>query len=298
MYDVAIVGGGSAGLSAALVLGRARRRTVLLDTGAPRNAPARAAHGVFTRDQTPPLELLRTAREQLIPYDSIRLRPGRAISLVPVGQGFQVSLEDGSALEARKVLLAHGVRDDLPDIDGVRDLWGASVLHCPYCHGWEVRDQPLAVYGRGQSALDLITLVSGWSADLVLCSDGHADLDESERARLGRHGVPIREERVVRLDRTGRTLERIVFADGSALARRAMFLRPALRLSTDLSSQVGCQLTDGGLIETDELGETTVPGVYAAGDIASGAHSVLRAAAGGATAAMGINRALAAESFA
>ena len=297
MFDVVIVGGGAAGLSSALVLGRARRRTLVLDTGSPRNAPSPAAHGVLTRDGTPPAELLRIGRDQLRPYDSVELRDHGAADARAVDGGFEVDLGGGESVHARRLLLAHGVADDLPEIPGMREMWGTSVLHCPYCHGWEVRDEPLAFFGSGQAAMEMVPLLLGWSRDLVLCSDGSAGLDDAQRAALARHGVAVREEPVARLEGRGGVLERIVFADGSTLPRRAVFTRPAQRLGSDLAARLGCEHTETGLLRVDEWGATTVPGVYAAGDITTPMQQVVRAAATGSLAAAAINRALAVEDF-
>jgi thioredoxin reductase len=297
IVDVIVVGGGAAGLSAALVFGRSRRRTLVLDAGQPRNAPSSAAHSVFTRDGTPPGELLSIGREQLRPYPSVELRAGEAADARVVEGGIEVSVADGSTVRARRLLLAFGVIDDLPEVEGIEALWGRSVLHCPYCHGWEVRDQPLALYGRGKTGIQLAQLLCGWSDDLVLCTNGPAKLSAEEREQLARHGVQVREERIVRLEGNAGLLARIVFADGSDLARSAMFLRPPQRLRSDLAARLGCELTDHGLIQTDEWGRTSVHGVYAAGDAATPLQQVIRAAASGASAAIAINHALLVEDF-
>lgn len=285
MLDVVVVGAGSAGLSAALVLGRARRQTLVLDGGQPRNAPSPAAHSFFTRDGTPPAKLLEIGRDQLLPYPSVSVRSGRAIGARVLPGGFEVSLAEGGSVQCRKLLLAYGVVDDLPPIDGLRELWGTSAVACPFCHGWEVRDEPLAIYGRGQSGFELSRLLLGWSRDLVLCAGGPAELTDEQRDGLVRNGVAIREEPVTRLDGREGVLERIVFSDGSELPRRALFLRPAQRPSSDLAARLGCESTDLGLVRTDEWGHTSVPGVYAAGDLVTPMQQVIRAAALGASAA-------------
>lgn len=297
MFHVVVVGGGAAGLSAALLLGRSRRRALVLDAGQPRNAPSDAAHSVFTRDGTPPAELLSLGRDQLRAYPSVDLRQSAVVGVEAVQGGFEVVLSEGEPVRCRRLLLAYGVVDELPRIDGLLELWGKSVLHCPYCHGWEVRDEPLALYSRGQAGVELAQLLLGWSQDLVLCTDGPAELTDEQRARLARHEIPVREEPISRLDGTGGALERIVFSDGSSVSRRAMFLRPAQRPSSDLAARLGCESTEAGLIRTDEWGQTSVPGVYAAGDVITPMQQVIRAAASGATAAIWINHSLLAEDF-
>ena len=289
MIDVIVVGGGAAGLSAALVLGRSRRRTLVVDSGMPRNAPSPSAHSCFTRDGTPPAELLRIARDQLAPYDSVQLRRGH-VTTVKAGDGvFTVGLAEGPEVEARRVLLAVGVRDILPEIDGFSALWGRGVLHCPYCHGWEVRDEPLALYATGPVAMELAPMLLQWSRDLLLCTGGVGDLADADRETLMRLGVRIVDTPVERLE-GGDHLERVVFDDGTVDQRRALFLRPAQVVASDLPQQIGCEHTETGLLRVGADHQTSVPGVYAAGDATTPLQQIVVAAASGAQAAMMINR--------
>ena len=297
MFDVIVVGGGVAGLSSALVLGRSRRRTLVLDAGQPRNAPSAAAHSIFTRDGAPPTELLTIGRDQLRPYPSVQFQLSTAVDAQVVRDGFEVSVSGDGSVRSRKLLLAYGVIDELPQIGGMEELWGKSVLHCPYCHGWEVRDEPLALYGRGQTGVELAQLLLGWSHDLVLCTDGPAELTDKQRAQLARHQIPVIEKPISHLEGAKGVLERICFTNGSNLSRRAMFLRPTQRQRSDLAARLGCEQAELGLIRTDEWGQTSVSGVYAAGDATTPVQKVIRAAASGATAAIGINRSLLAENF-
>lgn len=296
MLDVVVVGAGSAGLSAALVLGRARRRTLLLDGGPPRNAPSPAAHSFFTQDGAVPLELLAVGRDQLHPYDSVHLRSARAVKVERTAGNFTVVMDDGNVESARRIVLATGVVDQLPAIEGIDQLWGKGVLHCPFCHGWEVRDEPLAIYGRGRDGIEFARLLLGWSHHLVLCSDGPADLNDADFAFLKRHGIGVREERIVRLEGETR-LNRIMFADGGTLERTALFMRPPWALASDLSRQLACEHTDDGTVRVNEDGRTSVPGVYAAGDMITRAHQVILAAASGARAALSIQRELVTEDY-
>jgi thioredoxin reductase len=291
MDDVIIVGAGPAGLSAALVLGRIRRRVLVIDSRKPRNAPSSASHSFFTRDGTPPAEILRIGREQLQPY-GVEVLDAEATDAFRERDAFTVVLGDGSRRSARRLLLATGVVDPLPEIEGLRELWGKSVLHCAYCHGWEVRDQPLAVYANGGSAAEIVALVRCLSRDVVLCTDGPADLGE-ERELLDRNGVPVREESIARVEGRDGRLERIVFADGSDLPRHALFLPTLPRQHSDLPERLGCELTEYGLVQVNADGLTTVPGVYAAGDLALRKHQIVVASADGAIAGVAINHDLA-----
>jgi thioredoxin reductase len=296
--EVIVVGGGAAGLSAALVLGRARRRTLVVDDGAPRNAPSPEAHSLFTRDGTPPSELLRIARSQLEPYTTVRLCQGRAVSAEPVDQGFLVQLADGTRHHTRRILLATGVCDELPDIDGLRERWGRSVLHCPYCHGFEVRDEPVALLASGAQAMDMGPLLLQWSRDLVVVSNGPCGLTDEERAKLARRGVEVIETPIARLEGEGDALERVVFTDGRTESRGALFVRPAQTVRGEIVAQLGCELTETGLIRIDAECRTSVPRVFAAGDASSPMQQLVAAAAAGALAAGMINRDLVREDLA
>jgi thioredoxin reductase len=295
-YDVVVVGGGAAGLSAALMLGRARRRTLVLDAGEPRNAPSPASHGVFTRDGAPPAELLREARAQLAPYATVTLCDVAAVGARPVEGGFEVELTSGGRARARRLLLAVGVRDELPAIAGLTSLWGTRVLHCPYCHGWEVRDQPLAVYLPDRSLVPLMTLLLGWTHDLLVCAEPSSGLSSQERDLLAARHVTIVEAPLTRVAawKDGLTLE---FTDGRIESRRALFLRPPHSIRGPLPSLLGCELTEAGHLRVGHDLQTSVPGVYAAGDAAGPVHQVLTAAASGQQAAMALNRDLAEADF-
>jgi thioredoxin reductase len=301
-YEVVVVGAGSAGLSAALVLGRARRAVLVLDGGEPRNAPSPGVQGFFTRDGILPGELLRIGREQLAPYPSVEQRSGRAIEAGGSDGSFEVTLEDGSVVRARKLLLASGVVDELPDRPGFRELWGRGVYHCPYCHGWEVRDRPIAVYANDEAALERVTLIRNWSRDLVLVCDGpFPSEDAAARERLEVLGVPVREGRISHLegDPVAGRLESIVFEDGSRLEREALYIGPGQRQHSGLAEALGCEVVEFGpvrRVESDATTkETNVKGVYVAGDAGEPIQSVIVAASSGARAAYFINHTLCSE---
>lgn len=292
MYDAIIVGGGPAGLSAALILGRCLRRVLVCDAGHPRNSASHALHGFLTRDGIEPAELLRIAREQLRRYDSVELRAVEVTDASCFGDGFEVTLGDNTRLRCRKLLLATGVVDHLPEVAGIEDFYGRSVFHCPYCDGWEVRDQPLAVYGHGEHGRGLALELTAWSDDLVLCTDGPAGLTAEDRGRLAKHSIQVREERIARLDGADGVLERIIFTNGETLARRAIFFSTGQSQRSDLSEKLGCAFTDKGAVQTGEYETTNVPGLYVAGDASRLMQLAIVAAAEGAQAAFAINTAL------
>jgi thioredoxin reductase len=288
MYDVIIVGAGPAGLSAALILGRCRRRVLVCDTGKPRNSAAQAIHGFLSRDGIAPRDFLRIARDQLRPYDTIELREIEVTAAECRDTRFRVTLADGAALDTRKLLIATGVVDHLPDIPGFERLYGRSVFHCPYCDGWEVRDQPLAIYGRGNRGVGLSLELTGWSRDLVLCTDGPSEIAPHDRARLDRHGIGVREDRLVRLDGEDR-LERIIFAAGEPLARTALFFTTGQTQQSELAVRLGCQVNEKGTVPTGKYETTHLSGLYVAGDASRAVQWVVVAAAEGAEAAFAIN---------
>ena len=302
-YDVLVIGAGSAGLSAALTLGRCLRRVLVADGGPPRNEASPGVHGFLTRDGIRPAELLRLGHEQLRPYTSVEVQCFQVDTLVLEGNGFRAtghgSADDTPlAVTARRVLLATGVSDVLPALPGFRELWGRGVLHCPYCHAWEVRNQPLAVYGQGSTVTGLALLVSRWSRDIVVVTDGPGHLTANARRRLRREKISIREEAVVRLiGSDDRDLRYIEFANGELLERAALFLHAPQHQRSSLAADLGARLTSKGAVWVDSGLRTSIPGLYAAGDTKPGTQQALLAAADGTRAAIVINENLSREEY-
>lgn len=299
-FDVVVVGAGSAGLAAALTLGRCRRRVLVCDGGPPRNAASPGVHGFLSRDGVRPAELLRLGREQLTPYDTVQLHERKVREITAQKNGFQVSGETAQGwpftATARKVLLATGVKDILPPLPGMREMWGRGVLHCPYCHGWEVRDQPLAVYGRDRTVTSLALLVSRWSRNVLVVTDGPGHLTTNARQRLRREGIQVNEARLTRLigTRSGE-LKCLEFEGGAREPRAALFLHAPQQQRTDLAQSLGAALTSKGAVRVDSKGETSVPGLYAAGDTTPGTQQALVAAAEGNKVAISLNEVLTRE---
>lgn len=292
MFDVIIVGAGPAGLNAALVLGRSRRRVLVCDTGKPRNAASRAMHGFLTRDGVPPTEIARIGREQLALYDTVELRDIEVSDIAPTRDQFAVTLIDGTQITANKILLATGVVDQLPELEGLAALYGRSIFHCPYCDGWEVRDQPLAIYSRGENGPGLALELTGWSRDLVLCTNGPAELSDETRQKLANNRIKIREDAIARLEGNNGMLERIVFHSGDTLERRAVFFNLGHRQHSGLAARLGCKFEQRGEVISNRHESTNVPGIYVAGDAAWHSHMVIIAASEGAIAALAINTGL------
>jgi thioredoxin reductase len=268
VLDAVVVGGGPAGLSAALVLGRARRRVLVLDTGRPANVHSTAIGGLLGHAGSAPGDLRRAGREQLAEHPTVDVRHGEVLDAVPLGDGLAVKVDGGTAVKTRALVLAHGLRYDPPPLPAIEQLWGRSVFHCPFCDGWEVRDRPLAVHGSGPEAARSALVLAGWSNDVVLCTDGPARLN-GERAALEDAGVRVREEPIRELAGRDGRLERIEFMAGPPERRDALFVRTRRGQPNGLAAALGCTLSEGGTIVTDADGRTGVPAVYAAGDAAT-----------------------------
>jgi thioredoxin reductase len=292
LFDVVIVGGGPAGLSAALLLGRSRRRIMLCDSGRPRNIRSHAMHGYLSRDGIVPADFLRMGRAELAPY-GVRMCHGEVVQARCLEGGeFETTMADGTLYRSRKLLLATGVVDKVPQIEGFDALYGTSVFHCPYCDGWEVRDRALAVYGRKRGGVELSRALKVWSQDVFLCTDG-GRVSPSDRQRLELEGIGIREEPVERLlCNISGGLEAIVFKKGEPLQREALFFTTGQRGHSDLAGLLGCAVNPNGTVSTGRKQETTVPGLYVVGDISRDMQLVIVAAAEGAKAGIAINMAL------
>jgi len=297
MFDVIVVGGGVAGLSGAMYLARLRRRVLVVDGGRPANRFSHAAHSFFTRDGVPPAELLAIAREQLARYGTVEIRPGEVTALVAHPDRFEALLSDGDAVSGRKVLLATGLEDRLPAIEGIERFWGISAFHCPYCDGWELHDQPIAICASGEAGLNAAKMLHTLTDDLTLCSNGPAGLADDDRAALLANGIRIIETPIARFEGREAQIEAIVFTDGSRVACRGVFARTEAVQPSTLAAQLGCAMTDDGLVEVDQLGRTSVAGVYAAGDMAHPIRQITMAASQGAAAGIGINADLIGEDF-
>jgi thioredoxin reductase len=284
-YDVIVVGGGAAGLSAALVLGRARRRVAVVDAGAPRNAPAAHMHGFLSRDGMAPAGLLAVGRDEAAGY-GVDFIEAPVVSIEP---GFTVAVAAGETLEGRRLLIATGATDELPPIPGLRERWGKDFLHCPYCHGFEVRDQALGVLGTGAGSVEHAQLIRQWSDDLVFFTHAY-ELTEPEREQLEARGIRIVDGEVRGLVVHEDRLRGVVLGDGRTVERAALFVRPEMRPRLDgLVGRLGFEVDDLGFVRVDVAGQTTVPGVWAAGNVANPRAQVITAAGEGSAAAISIN---------
>lgn len=295
------MGAGAAGLSAALVLGRARRRTLVVDADEQSNRAAPAIGGLLGYDQRPPAELYAAGRRELASYPSVEYRTGEVLDGSTVADGLELHLGAGQRVHARRVLLATGMRYCPPDLPGLGPLWGETVFQCPFCHGWEMRDSRLAAMASGHDAVHAALMLRGWSDDVVLLTDGPAQLDGTERQLLGNAGVPVDERPVAELvGRRGRLTE-IVFADGARIQRDGLLVEAPLRQRSTLAEKLGASCTSGSLgpdaTGVDALFRTDQPNVFAAGDVCAQQPHVAGAMAAGSNAAMIIAQSLLADEF-
>ncbi|MGV8909465.1 MAG: NAD(P)/FAD-dependent oxidoreductase [Propionicimonas sp.] len=286
-FDVVIIGGGAAGLSAALVLARSRPRVLVLDAGTPRNGPAAHMHGFLSRDGMPPGDLLATGRAEIAAYGGTFVS-GLATGLFRVAGGFEVDLEGGGRVSARRVLVASGLRDELPEIPGLQDRWALDVLHCPYCHGWEVRDQQLGVIWNGPDTVRFAQIVRQWTEDIILFVPA-GTLADGQRSQLAARGIGVVEGIVGHVVVEDDHLRGVELADGRTIGRDALFVPPHLVPNNRLPRQLGCHLDEQGWVTTGPFGATTEPGVWAAGNIANPRAQVITAAGEGSAAAIAIN---------
>ncbi|XYH92866.1 NAD(P)/FAD-dependent oxidoreductase [Sorangium sp. So ce1128] len=296
IQDVVIVGGGPAGLSAALPLGRGRKKVLLCDGGVPRNAAADQIHNFVTRDGTPPREFRRIAREQLGAYPSVSLRDAAVVDVARAGELLRVLTDDGAEHLTRRVLLTVGVVDEVPDIPGARGLWGHSIAQCPYCHGWEVRGLPWGVLAWPSPASEKLAewalLLTGWTDDLIVFSEG-VKLPPDVMARLSQARVRVEPRRIRRL--LGETqLEAVELEDGDRVARRMLFMHPRQR-PVPLVERLGLALDEQGFVRVDDQKQSSMPGVHVAGDATTPLQGAIVASSAGVVAAALLNHALTVE---
>lgn len=300
-WECVVVGGGAAGLSAALVLGRARRRTLVIDEGDQSNSAARSIGGLLGHDQRPPAQLYAAGRGELSAYPTVEFRSGRVVHGKSSDNGLVLELDAGEQIVARRVLLATGMRYCPPNIAGLEELWGTSVFQCPFCHGWEMRDKRLATLAAGDEAVHSALLLRGWSDDIVLLTNGTPDLDTEERQRLAAAGVLVDERRIVELIGHDGQLTAIAFADGSRLERDGLLVEAPLRQRSPLAEQLGATCTQGPMapdsLSVDSLHRTTVSTVFAAGDVCTEHPHLAGAIAAGSQAAMIVVQSLLADQF-
>lgn len=297
MLECIIIGGGPAGLNAALVLGRARRQTVLFDNNDARNKVTHESHGFITRDGVTPKEFREAAHNDIRKYPSVKIKKETIIEVYKEENGLiSVKTADGQIITSKKLIFATGLKERLPNIEGVRAFYGKSLFSCPYCDGWEQRDQPLVLISENAHAVHMAKMIYQWSKDLIICTNGNKTISDEDKLVFERKGILVREEKIARLHGTDGKLEKIIFEDGHEISRTGGFVTTELYQGNQFGASLGCALNENGGIIVDALGKTNINGVFAAGDTSfSGPSQLIIAASEGVRAAAGVNSELTME---
>ncbi|MEC0124934.1 NAD(P)/FAD-dependent oxidoreductase [Paenibacillus pabuli] len=295
--DVLIIGGGPAGLNAALVLGRARKQVVVIDDERPRNWVTRETHGFLTRDGASPREFRKVAKEQISAYPSVHFAGDTATSVTGTDGVFEVTTAQGAVYRTKKVLFAVGKKDLPLDINGLTEVYGKSAFVCPYCDGWELRDQSLVIIVNGAKAVHMAKTISGWTSQFTICTNGPDELTDEQREELKQHGVPVWDSPIRSIESSDGMVQQVVLEDGTAISCTGIFFGPKLTGGSELPQAIGCEVTDAGTVVVDDYGKTTVPGIFSAGDAASELYQAITAASLGALTAVTINSELNMEAW-
>src|SRR5690554_178424 len=297
IYDVIIVGGSYAGLSAAMSLGRSLRRVLVIDSGQPCNRQTPYSHNFLTRDGEMPSHIAEVGKKQVMKYDSVDFIHGTAVKGKKEGTLFVIEVETGITYTGRKLLFASGIKDMLPDIQGLSDGWGISILHCLYCHGYELSNTKIGPLGIVDTGFELAKLISNWSRELILLTNGVSALTAEQRKKLQDHGIVINEKEISHVNQHDGYLEQIVFGDGTTESLRTIFARVPFEQHCKIPEALGCELTAQGFLKIDDFQRTTVNGIYAAGDNTTFLRAVAAAVAAGNKAGGTINKELIEEAF-
>jgi thioredoxin reductase len=297
-FDVIIIGGSYSGLAAGMALGRALRRVLILDNGMPCNRQTPFSHNFLTNDGKTPTEIAAAARQEVEKYETVRFQQGLAISSMKTPQGFQIQTSSGEIFRADKLVFATGIKDLMPKLAGFAECWGISVLHCPYCHGYEVRNRPTGILGNGEYGFDFSVLLSNWTKNLTLYTNGKSTLTPEQASLLEKHHIQVHEKPIKKLAHDQGQLHSICFEDGSSVACGALYAKLPFEQNCTIPEALGCELTAEGYIRVDAFQKTSVPGIYACGDNTTTMRTVANAVAMGTTAGISLNKEIVLERFA
>lgn len=296
-FDVIIVGGSYSGLAAGMALGRSLKQVLIIDSGKPCNRQTPHSHNFITHDGRPPGEIAALARDQVAKYDTVHFLQDVAMTGTKTEDGFSIQTASGESFRATKLIFATGIKDILPNIEGIAACWGISVIHCPYCHGYEVRHEKTGVLSNGEAAVEFCSLLLNWTKDLTLFTNGPSTLTAEQVEKLKRHNIKITETEIEKLEHTNGYIQNIRFRDGTATSVKALYARGTFEQHCTIPQTLGCELTGDGYIKIDAIQMTTVAGVYACGDNVTRMRTVSNAVAMGATAGMMANKDLIFEGF-
>jgi thioredoxin reductase len=297
LFDVIIVGGSYSGLAAGMALGRALKQVLVIDNGKPCNRQTPHSHNFITHDGKTPKEIAAIAKQQVERYNTVKFFNGLATKAAKTETGFQIQTESGNTFSAKKLIFATGIKDIMPDIDGSAECWGISVLHCPYCHGYEIRNEKTGILGNGEYGFEFSNLISNWTKHLTLYTNGTSGLTNEQTAKLENHNIKIVETEIEKLAHTNGYLQKIIFKDGNESSIKALYVRSPFEQHCPIPETLGCELSDEGYILIDPFQKTTVPGIFACGDNTSRMRTVASAVGMGTAAGMMANKEIVLEEF-
>ncbi|GAB0156010.1 NAD(P)/FAD-dependent oxidoreductase [Chryseobacterium sp. Alg-005] len=296
-FEVIIIGGSYAGLSAGMALGRSLRNTLIIDNGKPCNRQTPHSHNFLTQDGKPPKEISTMARKQVEAYDTVKFHDDAVIKMAKTSEGFEVETASGEKFNTKKLIIAAGVKDIRPDIPGFDKCWGISVIHCPYCHGYEVKNETTGILANGEIAFEFSKMILNWTKDLTLFTNGKSSLTNKQTEKLRRHQVNINEDEVAEIQHEKGQIQQIIFKNGAIIPLKALYAKIPVEQNLNVSEDLDCELTEHGLIKINEHQKTTVPGVFACGDSTTMMRSVANAVAQGNLAGAMVNKELVDEEF-
>lgn len=296
-FEVIIIGGSYAGLSAGMALGRSLRDTLIIDSGEPCNKQTPQSHNFLTHDGTPPQEISSIAKEQVLKYDTVKFYDGLVVNISKNSEGFEVVTEKGDKFNAGKLILATGIKDSKPDIPGFEECWGISVLHCPYCHGYEVKNEVTGILANGEIGYEFSKLILNWTKNLTLFTNGRSELTEEQTRKLNEKNIRINEDEIAEISHENGHIKELIFKNGNKIPLKALYAKIHVEQSLDISTMLGCELAEHGVIKVDAMHRTNVAGVFACGDSVTMMRSVANAVAQGNFTGAIVNKELVEEEF-
>ena len=296
-FDVIIVGGSYAGLSAAMSLGRALRNVLIIDSGLPCNRQTPHSRNFITQDGEKPSVIAEKAKKEVLKYDTVKFLTDLAVSGTKTDKGFEISTQSGELFLAKKLVFATGLKDKMLKIEGFSECWGITVIHCPYCHGYEVRNKKTGILGNGDYGFEFSRLVSNWTKDLALFTNGKSMLNVQQAEKLTKHNIPVVENEIDSFQNTNGQIQTITFKDNSKTPITAIYARPQATQHSEIASQLGCELTEQGRVKVDMSQQTTIPGVYACGDCSNSSRDLAIAVSSGVIAGGTCNKEMILEEF-
>jgi thioredoxin reductase len=297
IFDVIIIGGSYSGLAAGMALGRALRKVLIIDNGKPCNIQTPHSHNFLTNDGKAPAEIAAIAIRQVKKYDTVKFFNGTALAAGRSGGRFEITVDNGELFQAKKLVFASGIKDRLPDIEGIEACWGISVIHCPYCHGYEVRNKKTGILANGDFGFEFTRMISNWTKDLTLYTNGTSLLSDLQREKLEEHQIKIVEKEIVKFEHKKGIIHSIIFKDGTKTSVDAVYAPAPFEQHSRIPESMGCELTEEGYIKVNDIQETTIEGVFAIGDMATKMRTVANAVSTGTAAGMMINKKIILEEF-